>query len=212
MTRDTLSAETSSRTRLCVSRRQLAPLLCGVAALMSMRQAAGAQALPPDFRTSRSQFTMLRPEGDVSSARLKRLDGSTQSLSAYRGKSLLIALWASWCPPCRRELPILARLQQNQRSEPFDIIPVSLDRNPTTAVQFIEKLGLKNFKTFFDPDGTLASGPDSPQRAPFLLYGMPMAYVVTRHGASAGYLIGEADWSSKAGIDLLRYHGRANRT
>jgi thiol-disulfide isomerase/thioredoxin len=197
------------KSRHIVNRRRLGTILCGAAATMATGKYAVAQdSMPPDFRTSRSQFTMLRPESDVSSVQLRRFDGSTQNLGSFRGKSLLISLWASWCPPCRRELPILAHLQQMQKSEPFEIIPVSLDRDPEAAVQFIRKLGLGKLKTFFDPDGTFASGPDSPHRAPFLLYGMPMSYVINRHGANAGYLVGEADWGSQPAIDLLRYYGR----
>ena len=197
-----------NKRRHIVSRRQLAVALCGAATMASFKGAAAQEPMPPDFRTARSQFVLLRPGSDVSGVRLRNLDGSTRSLGSFRGKSLLVSLWASWCPPCRRELPILASLQLVQKSEPFEVIPVALDRDPAAAEHFIRKLGLGKLTTYIDPDETFASGPDSPHRAPFPLYGMPMSYVVDRQGRTAGYLVGEADWSSRSALELLRFYGR----
>ena len=174
------------------------PALCNVASAQSQE--------PPPFITERSQFVIQRPLVDVSSVRLRRADGTVQTLGTYRGKSVLLAFRASWRPPCRRELPVLADLQARAKTEPFQIVPIALDWDPTTALRFVQSLGLHSFTTFVDPDGALASGPDG--RTPFRLYGMPMSYVVDGYGLVAGYIAGEADWSAPVGLDLLRLYGK----
>jgi len=129
--------------------------------------------------------------------------------AAYRGKAVLLAFWASWCPPCRRELPILHRLQKQAKSEPFVIVPVSLDRDAATAAAYLQRLRLDRFTTFIDTEGEVASGPKSKVPTPFPLYGMPMSYVIDARGRSGGYLTGEADWSAQDALALLRFYARS---
>ena len=168
-----------------------------------------AATTPPRLETAHSQFVILEPAEDVSAVKLLRPDGREVAIGSYRGKALLIAFWASWCPPCRRELPILERLQSRRGAEPFEVAAVSLDRDPATALRFMREIGLKNFSTFVDPRGIVASTPESQTRAPFRLWGMPMSYVIDKNGRNAGYLTGEADWGSAAATGLLRYFGES---
>ncbi|MFJ5369495.1 TlpA disulfide reductase family protein [Bosea sp. CER48] len=134
------------------------------------------------------------------------LGGRSRPLSAYRGKAVLLNFWASWCPPCRRELPILQRLQARAGREPFVVLPVSLDKSPATVKAYLQRLGLSELSTFIDTDGSVASGPKSTKPTPFALYGMPMTYILDREARSVGYLVGEADWNSPAGLELLRFY------
>ena len=116
---------------------------------------------------------------------LRDLTGARRTLASYRGKAVLLAFWASWCPPCRRELPILHRLQTQAKSEPFVVVPVSLDRDAATASAYLRRLGLDGFASFIDTEGEVASGPKSTVATPFPLYGMPMSYVIDAAGAAA---------------------------
>jgi hypothetical protein len=100
-------------------------------------------------------------------------------------------------------LPILAQLQARSSQEPFTIAPVALDTAPIKAETFVRSLHLGAFSTFKDPRGLLRAEPDPV----FPLFGMPMAYVIDRHGFIAGYLIGAVDWSSGEAISLLRHYG-----
>jgi thiol-disulfide isomerase/thioredoxin len=172
--------------------------------------AASAQSSgPPPFFTERSQFILLDPKVKVSSVALHRMGGGERLIAAYAGKALLINFWASWCAACRRELPKLERLQARAASEPFRVAPVSVDSDPARAMAFLRRLGLTRLETFFDPQGRLASPPGSPGASPFTLYGLPMSYIVDAHGDLVGYVVGEADWTSEAATDLLRYYGRS---
>ncbi|WP_336810540.1 TlpA family protein disulfide reductase [Bosea sp. MMO-172] len=165
---------------------------------------------PPRFAGPSSQFIQIDPPEEAGSLVLTDLAGKTRPLSAYRGKAVLLNFWASWCPPCRRELPILRRLQARAAREPFVVVPVSLDKSVVTVRAYLDRLGLADLTTFIDAEGMVASGPKSAKPTPFPLYGMPMTYLLDREARSVGYLVGEADWTSPEGLELLRFHGRAS--
>ncbi|MCZ8043108.1 MAG: TlpA disulfide reductase family protein [Beijerinckiaceae bacterium] len=170
---------------------------------------AAADPYPPPFSTPHAQFTVLDPREEAGHIALRDLEGRRRTLAAYRGKAVLLAFWASWCPPCRRELPILHRLQNQAKSEPFVVVPVSLDRDAATAAAYIRRLRLDGFSSFIDTGGEVASGPKSKVATPFPLYGMPMSYVIDAKGRSGGYLTGEADWSASDALALLRFYARS---
>lgn len=206
-----MHSETSrpdSVTRL--DRRGFCKLTAGFMLPGSVTTALAQSTRPPVFRTKQAQYTEFSPRPDVSGTVLTRADGRMTTIGAYRGKAILLPLWASWCPPCRRELPVFEQLQALARRERFSVLPLALDTNPATAVSFIQKLGLARLLTFVDPEGTVASGPQSLRQAPFAIYGMPMAYIIDRQGRNAGYLVGEAQWDSGPALDLLRYYGQSD--
>lgn len=167
-----------------------------------------AAAQPPLFSGPSSQFVQIDPPEPAGTLQLTDLAGRRKPLSAYRGKAVLLNFWASWCPPCRRELPILQRLQAREAREPFVVLPVSLDKSVSTVTGYLKRLGLADLTSFIDAEGTVASGPKSAVPTPFPLYGMPMTYVLDREARSVGYLVGEADWNSPAGLELLRFYAR----
>ncbi|BBK40458.1 thiol:disulfide interchange protein [Allostella vacuolata] len=174
-------------------------------AVLGTREGAAAERYPPPFRTARAQFTLLTPRRDVGHVVLRDLGGVPRTLASFRGKSVLLGFWASWCPPCRYELPILHQLQAQSGTAPFAVVPVSLDRDAALAGAYLRRLGLDGFESFIDPDGEVASGPRSETATPFPLYGMPMSYVIDAGGRNAGYLTGEADWSRPEALALLRH-------
>jgi thiol-disulfide isomerase/thioredoxin len=139
--------------------------------------------------------------------RVERIDGKLIDLSMFRGKVILVNVWATWCPPCARELPLLERLRDVVRSEPLEIVAVSIDASGRDVVKpFLKRLHIERLPIYLDPARHLAKNVGDDGTSPFVLYGMPMSYVVDRLGRIAGYLIGEADWSSTEGLRLLRYY------
>lgn len=193
-------------TALSPTRRQA--LAAALLSPLAARPAAARQ--PPRFAGPSSQFIQIDPPEDAGSVAITDLSGKARPLSAYRGKAVLLNFWASWCPPCRRELPILRRLQAKTAREPFVVVPVSLDKSVATVKAYLDRLGLADLTTFIDAEGTVASGPKSAKPTPFPLYGMPMTYLLDREARSVGYLVGEADWTSPEGLELLRFYGRAS--
>lgn len=192
-------------------RRDRRELLCfglaGLCSLPGFRPAAGQDA-PPGFSTRQSQFIEMSPAADVAGVEFLRQDGTPQRLGHYAGRAVLLNFWASWCPPCRRELPILAKMQSLYAKEKFTIVPIALDRDPGTAKKFLVRIGLPKLFTLFDPAGSIATADGDLSRAPFPLFGMPISYIMNLRAKRTGYFIGEADWSDPAAIQLLRYFGK----
>jgi thiol-disulfide isomerase/thioredoxin len=140
------------------------------------------------FFTERSQFVEKVPSVFVAAFSLHGARGDVRSIGSFSGKALLLNIWASWCAPCRRELPILDRIQTQSVDEPFQLAAVSIDRAPERAAAFLRELGLKRLKSYIDPERALSPPPDRSDPSPFKLYGLPMSYVIDRHGELVGYV------------------------
>ena len=149
-------------TALSPTRRQT--LAAALLSPLAATPAAGRQ--PPRFAGPSSQFVQIDPPEEAGSLILTDLAGKSRPLSAYRGKAVLLNFWASWCPPCRRELPILRRLQAKAAREPFVVVPVSLDKSAATVRTYLDRLGLADLMTFIDAEGIVASGPKSAKPTP----------------------------------------------
>jgi thiol-disulfide isomerase/thioredoxin len=163
---------------------------------------------PPLFATARHQFTILQPARIVPPVPITRLDGSTTTFDSFRGKVVLVNFWATWCPACRIELPLLDQLQQTAGGKDLQVIAISLDRGggPTVA-PFVRDLKLRHVGIYLDPEGRIArAGNDDNPAIPFGRFGIPISYVIDPAGRMAGYLAGEADWMSDAARNLLGYY------
>lgn len=190
------------------TRRQLLRASAAAFVATKLIPGAAAQSRPPAFGGSYGQFVEIEPREDVGHVALTGFDGRRRPLSSYRGRSVLLSFWASWCAPCRRELPTLHELgvRAKRNRESFAVVPVSLDRDAVTARGFLDRLHLATLHSFIDTEGEVASGPKSKIATPFPLYGLPMSYIIDAQGRSAGYLVGDADWSNTEATNLLRYY------
>jgi thiol-disulfide isomerase/thioredoxin len=164
---------------------------------------------PPLLQTLRSQFVELRPLSEVPALMLERIDGKAVALNALRGKAVLVNFWATWCPPCRRELPLLDNLRRMTAQQSLEIVAVSIDQGGRPAVEpFLRQLGIKYLRPFLDPLGRIAKPAGSDAPTPFVLWGMPISYIIDRQGRLAGYIEGEVDWTADQGQALLNYYAR----
>ncbi len=125
---------------------------------------------------------------------------------------MLLNFWASWCPQCRTELPVLDRLQASLDSTRYQVLAVSTDREGKSAVApYLKAFDLRHLALGLDPEGSLGrpmpsgDAPD-PHAAPFTIYGMPMSYLIDPEGRACGYMVGAADWTSPDAHALLRYY------
>jgi thiol-disulfide isomerase/thioredoxin len=203
----TIADRSHVASRSHVSRRAALRALGSVVALTATHAMAADHAPndPPPFGTARHQFTTLRPRRLVPVARLVGLDGASTDFAAWRGSVVLLNFWATWCPACRTELPNLERLHALS-GEDVRVAAISTDREGRAAVlPYVRALGVKKLAIYLDPDQRLARPADSSTNAPFALYGMPITYVIDRSGCIAGYLAGEADWTSAAARALLDF-------
>lgn len=135
---------------------------------------------------------LVLPETSVQHWPAKRV-----SLSSFKGKIVLLNLWASWCPPCVYELPALDRLQQRLGGEEFVVVAVSVDRDPEIARKlFLDKLSLSQLKFYVEPPERLGKT--------FPLDVLPSNFIIDREGRAIGMLRSYVDWSSPAADEFVR--------
>ncbi len=119
---------------------------------------------------------------------LKDLNGNTVSLSSLRGKVIFLNIWATWCEPCREEMPSMETLYGEFKSnKDFVMLAVSQDRRGKDAVvPYIEKNGY-HFRVLLDPDNKLSDSYD--------VSGVPETFIIDRHGRIVAHHMGAFDWS-----------------
>ena len=114
--------------------------------------------------------------------------GQRVTLSDFAGKAVLVNLWATWCAPCRREMPSLEKLQ-TRFEDKIAILAISEDVGGKKMVApFIEELGLRVVKIYLDPKSSVGQG--------FNVDGLPTSILIYRQGRVVGRVEGEADWTS----------------
>ena len=123
---------------------------------------------------------------------LDRPDSHTQD---FRGKVLVFHIWATWCPPCRRELPGLDRLSRSLDPERFAVIGLTVDKDANLAREFLLKHGI-SFANYIDVDQTIASDPLGAKY-------YPETFLVAPDGTVFRHFIGEQDWESDAMRQVL---------
>ena len=125
-------------------------------------------------------------------------DGRARSLADFKGKPILLNIWATWCAPCRKEMPSLDRLQADQGSQ-LAVLPLSLDRQGFPAVKkFYDELGLRSIGIFLDQSGATASKLNA--------VGLPTTLFINRDGREIGRKSGPAEWDSAEVVALVREH------
>jgi len=126
-------------------------------------------------------------------------DGRRTSLSDFKGKTVLLNFWATWCPPCIKEMPALDALQAELGGAAFVVVTVSLDRaGHADVAPFFTKTGIKNLPAYLDPKWQAMKT--------FNLKGLPTTLLIDKEGREIGRLEGEADWSAEGARSLIRKH------
>lgn len=126
---------------------------------------------------------------------LEAATGKPVSLEDYRGKVLLVNVWATWCLPCRVEMPSLQRLHRRFDGTDFRIVAVSVDKDDVKVVNdFVQELGL-TFDVLHDREGAI-------ERL-YRTTGVPESFVLDRHGRIVKKVIGAAEWDSPVNETLI---------
>ncbi len=129
--------------------------------------------------------------------------GKSKTLADWKGKLILFNLWATWCPPCREEMPWFEELQQAKGGDAFQVLPVSIDLgDPAKPKKFYEDEGLNDLP--FLHDGTMEAFQFLKRKAVAL--GMPTTLLVDENTCAIGVLNGPAHWASP---DAFRFVDKA---
>jgi thiol-disulfide isomerase/thioredoxin len=127
-------------------------------------------------------------------------DGNEHKLSEWHGRTVLLNLWATWCVPCRREMPALDALQTKLGGPGFDVVAVNIDtRNPDKPRSFLRDVGVAKLAYYADPKAEVFQDLKQIGRA----FGMPTTMLVGPSGCEIGTMAGPAEWASDDGVKLI---------
>lgn len=173
--------------------------ILAIAALALVAGAAGAY-----FSLSRNQpgadgGVLFPHSGAKPMPELTLQDSSGRSLSLadFRGKTILLNVWATWCAPCREEMPALDRLQGKLGGPQFEVVALSVDQQGlAVARKFFEEVGVKSLALYIDPSAQAAFKINA--------IGLPVTLLVDRQGREIARHLGAAKWDSPEAISDLR--------
>ncbi len=124
-------------------------------------------------------------------------DGTEMRLSDYEGKVILVNIWATWCPPCIAEMPMLDELQTKKGGERFEVVTISLDRSVEEAAKWFKENNITNLPLWHD--GTYGVS------GKLALPGLPTSIFYNRQGREIARIPGEVDWTSEDALALIDY-------
>jgi thiol-disulfide isomerase/thioredoxin len=182
----------------------IAAAVAGLALSRLVADFAGRSRQPPsEASSSPSGFAFVFYASPRPLPQFAFADGAGKSLTIadFRGRPVLLNLWATWCVPCRKEMPALDRLQGAIGKSALLVLPLSIDQQGAPAVEaFYRELGLKELGIYTDRSGEVASRLGAP--------GLPVTLLINRQGHEIGRKLGPAEWDSPHVIALLREHFR----
>jgi thiol-disulfide isomerase/thioredoxin len=128
-------------------------------------------------------------------------EGAQKTLADWHGRTVLLNLWATWCVPCRKEMPALDALQAKLGGENFQVVAVNIDtRDPHKPKEWLDKAGIKQLAYFADPSAKVFQDLKAAGKA----FGMPTTVLVGPGGCEIGTLAGPAEWASEDAIKLVQ--------
>jgi len=127
-------------------------------------------------------------------------DGKPKSLADWRGRTVLFNLWATWCVPCRKEMPALDALQAKLGGAAFEVVTVNIDtRNPEKPKAWLKEAGIAKLGYYADPSAKVFQDLKSVGKA----FGMPTTLLVDPAGCEIAALAGPAEWASDDAVKLV---------
>jgi thiol-disulfide isomerase/thioredoxin len=158
--------------------------------LMAGAQLAAAQQPPKNF-------VLHEAPKPIAAIGFEDGQGRARSLAEFRGKVVLLNIWATWCSPCRREMPALDRLQTALGGADFEVVALSIDRAGIEAVRkFYAEVGVTKLAMYIDGAGKAVHELSA--------VGLPTTLLIDREGRELGRLAGPAEWDAPEVVEFLK--------
>jgi thiol-disulfide isomerase/thioredoxin len=161
------------------------PRLAGALLFWSLLPVSAAERSPPEVKPW---------PGPTPALRLQDLDGRAVDLASLRGRAVLVNFWATWCDPCREEMPALERVREKLKGRPFDVLLVNYGESAATISRFLPRLGI-TLPVLLDPEKKVADE--------WKVRGLPMTFLVGADGRIRFWIFGEQDWSEGEAYALI---------
>jgi thiol-disulfide isomerase/thioredoxin len=177
-------------------------LLAALVAIAAFSAALAGQTVP--LTGSVADFSRIDPPLPAPDEPFKDSGGRTLHLADFRGKVVLLNIWATWCGPCKAEMGSLDRLEAALGGADFIVLPVSIDRNGGPAVAlFYNQRDLTHLGVYLDAKSALADrmGID----------GVPTSFLIDRDGRMVGKLVGATEWDTPEALSLVRHYMKQER-
>lgn len=181
-----------ARPRIFIGRRGFVAALStvGVTAVVRRAQAASLESLS-------RVLVEVRPPAKPPSFSFTTAEGARQTLADYRGKGVLLNVWATWCVPCIAEMPALDDFAASTRKSGIVVLPVSIDTRGLPAVRkFYESHRIENLPILLDPNGEVLQA--------LGIAGIPASFIVDREGRIAGHVEGPVRWDAPEAIASIQ--------
>ncbi len=158
---------------------------------------AAVDRLQPPARKTSADFSVIDPAQPAPATAFSDESGRPVTLADFRGRVVLLNLWATWCAPCVEEMPALDRLEAALGGPAFTVLAVSEDRQGAAVVRpFYDRERLAHLAIAVDGKGALARD--------LGVEGLPASFLIDREGRLIGRLAGPADWDSPRWTDLVK--------
>jgi thiol-disulfide isomerase/thioredoxin len=185
-------------------------VLAGVYGIERLRSNPAALACEPAIKTADriaplargevAALTMARTPFLVPNLAFKDGAGHERKLADWRGRSVLLNLWATWCVPCRKEMPALDALESDLGGPNFEVVAVNIDtRDPQKPLAFLKDVGVTHLAYYADDSAKVFQDLKLAGKA----FGMPTTLIVDRSGCEIGEMAGPAQWASADGVKLV---------
>jgi thiol-disulfide isomerase/thioredoxin len=150
---------------------------------------AGTAELEALREGSMKKLAILAEPSEVPSTAFTDAGGAEHTLADWRGKYVLVNFWATWCAPCRKELPALDALNRDFGGEQFAVVTIATGRNPVPAIErLFADVGVESLPILLDPKQALSREMG--------VLGLPVSVILDREGREIARMSGDADWNS----------------
>ncbi len=189
------------------ARARAAAVLATLALLPGIGAGPAAASEFPRLDGYGGQFIEVVPKKTAPDIPFTDAAGRALRLSDFRGRAVLLNIWATWCPPCIREMPSLAGLQQAFGGDRFEVVALSIDSGGAPVVRaFFRALGIEGLGIYLDPrERAVFRTTDDARPDALPLYGLPLTFFIDRDGRLVGYLVGAADWNGQEARAFVRH-------
>ncbi|HXV73979.1 MAG TPA: TlpA disulfide reductase family protein [Sphingomonadales bacterium] len=171
--------------------------LAAWAAMLWLRDTSTAGRLKGLAAGSLAKFEVFNSPQPLPVTPFADRGGDPVTLGAFRGKTVLVNFWATWCKPCRAEMPSLARLEAALGGEAFGVVTVSLDLEGYEIIDpFLAEIGVANLPVYWDRSNRLT--------VELATKGLPMTILIDREGRWVGRLDGPAEWDTPEALALMK--------